>query len=124
MEALKASLREWLELIGLGLEALGVAAILAGTVLAFGRYPLEALRGAGDGDPFARLRRRLGRSILIGLELMIAGDIIRTVVVAPSLPALGALAIVVLLRILLAWTLFLETEGRWPWRSSAEGPRD
>ncbi len=73
-------------------------------------------------DPYPIFRRRLGRGILVGLELMIAGDIIRTVVVTPSLPALAALAIVVLLRILLAWTLFLETEGRWPWQREALSP--
>lgn len=119
---MRERLREAFEIAGLVVEALGVLAVLAAAAVALSGY-LVALGSRRPGvDPYPIFRRRLGRGILVGLELMIAGDIIRTVVVAPSLPALAALAIVVLLRILLAWTLFLETEGRWPWQREVLSP--
>lgn len=119
---MRESLREAFETIGLAVEALGVLAVLVAAAFALAAYLAALFRRRPGEDPYPHFRRRLGRGILIGLELMIAGDIIRTVVVTPSLPALAALAIVVLLRILLAWTLFLETEGRWPWQREERGP--
>jgi uncharacterized membrane protein len=63
-------------------------------------------------------RRNLGRSILLGLEFMIAGDMIRTVVVSATLENIAALALIILIRTFLGITLHLEVEGRWPWQES------
>lgn len=61
-------------------------------------------------------RRRVGRSILLGLEFLVAGDIIRTVAVAPTYASVGVLAVIVLIRTFLSFSLDLEITGRWPWQ--------
>jgi uncharacterized membrane protein len=73
-------------------------------------------------DPFRAYRQSLGRSILIGLEFLIAGDIIRTVAVAPTFYNLGTLAILVVIRSFLSWGLSMEIEGRWPWQAPRGKP--
>jgi uncharacterized membrane protein len=62
------------------------------------------------------VRRRLGRSILLGLEFLVAGDIVRSVVVSPSFQSVGVLAIIVLVRSFLSTTLEMEISGTLPWR--------
>jgi uncharacterized membrane protein len=57
----------------------------------------------------------LGRSILLGLELLVAGDIIRTVAASPTFESVGVLVVMVLIRAFLSFTLELELSGRWPW---------
>jgi uncharacterized membrane protein len=110
-----------MSLIGLGLDALGVLVVSVGAVVALirGLLPQEA--------PFAArypaLRRDLGRAILLGLELLIAGDIIRSVVVDPTLLNVTVLGLIVLIRTFLSMTLQLEVEGRWPWRRPGPGPQ-
>lgn len=80
-------------------------------------------RGPLRGDAaFATYRQDIGRAILLGLEFLVAGDIIRTVVVAPTLDNLLALAIIVLIRTFLSMSLQLELEGRWPWQQAAAHP--
>ncbi len=65
-------------------------------------------------------RRNLGRSILLGLEFLVAADIIKTVAVTPTFTSVGVLAIIVLIRTFLSWSLQLEIEGRWPWQKEEE----
>lgn len=109
--------------VGWTLEGVGVLVIVIGSVIAIarflGQYRLDDERGRAYQD----FRVRLGRSILVGLEFLIAGDIIRTVVVDPTFEALGGLAIIIFLRILLSLSLFLEIEGRWPWQPPRDRPR-
>ena len=73
-------------------------------------------------EPFKFYRQSLGRSILIGLEFLIAGDIIRTVAVSPTFYNLGTLAILVIIRSFLSWGLSMEIEGRWPWQAPRAAP--
>jgi uncharacterized membrane protein len=73
-------------------------------------------------QPFRYYRQSLGRSILIGLEFLIAGDIIRTVAVSPTFYNLGTLAILVVIRSFLSWGLSMEIEGRWPWQPPRGAP--
>ncbi|SIR64890.1 Protein of unknown function [Microbacterium sp. RURRCA19A] len=72
-----------------------------------------------EPDVYSRFRRFLGRSILLGLELLVAADIIRTVAVTPTLASVGVLAAIVLIRTFLSWSLELEITGRWPWQKAA-----
>lgn len=74
-------------------------------------------------SPFRWYRQSLGRSILIGLEFLIAGDIIRTVAVAPTFYNLGTLAVLVVIRSFLSWGLSMEIEGRWPWQAGRSRSR-
>jgi uncharacterized membrane protein len=69
-------------------------------------------------------RRQLGRSIILGLEFLIAGDIIRTVVVADTLANVAVLGLIILIRSFLSVTLFLEVEGRWPWQQAGQREGD
>ncbi len=100
-----------LELIGNGIDVAGVAAIVVGALYAafiFGRN-LHA-----DGN-YRRFRQNLGRAILLGLEFLVAGDIIRTVAVSPTAANVAVLGGIVLIRTFLSTALELELEGRWPW---------
>ena len=100
--------------IGLGIEALGVLVMLLGFVWASLRFA----QNAQQADAYAQYRQRLGRSIILGLEFLIAGDIIRTVVVENTLQSITMLGLIVLIRTFLSITLHLEVEGRWPWQAA------
>ena len=64
-----------------------------------------------------RYRRSLGRSVLLGLEILVAATIIKTVIVEPSVKGMGLLVAMIVIRILLGWTTVLEISGRWPWQA-------
>ena len=72
-------------------------------------------RGPGLGA-YVRYRHGIGRAILLGLELLVAADIIRTVAIDPTFESLGVLAVIVAIRTFLSFSLQLELEGRWPWQ--------
>lgn len=104
--------QEIVDVVGKVLDAVGIVAIVGGlayaTVLAF-RAPEPSAR-------FRRYRQDIGRAILLGLEILIAADIIRTVAIAPTFESIGVLGAIVLVRTFLSFTLELELEGRWPWQ--------
>jgi len=103
-----------IETIGEVIDVLGVAAIVIGIVYA---VVDAAVRGLRRVSPvYTRFRRVLGRAILLGLELLVAADIIKTVAVTPTLDSVAVLAIIVLIRTFLSWSLELEISGRWPWQ--------
>ena len=70
-------------------------------------------------EVYQQYRRLLGRSILLGLEFLVAGDIIRTVAIDPTFASVGVLAIIVIIRTFLSFSLELEITGRWPWQKPA-----
>jgi len=72
-------------------------------------------------NAYSMYRQDLGRAILLGLEFLVAGDIIRTVVVSPTLDNVLVLGLIVLIRTFLSMALQLEVEGRWPWQRAEEG---
>lgn len=106
------SYRELMALTGRVLDAVGVCVIVFGPVIATLRF---VARPSG-GDRYRTYRQDLGRAILLGLEFLIAGDIIRTVGVAPTLENVLILALIVVIRTFLTMSLQLEIEGRWPWQ--------
>lgn len=112
-----------LEMAGIGMEAAGVAVIVLGAAIATVTY-LVRWRKLGATKTYAAYRVGLARSILLGLELLVAGDIIRTVVVSPTLTNVGLLAVIVLIRTFLSFTLELEVTGRFPWQRSPENEPD
>ncbi|MCY0906682.1 DUF1622 domain-containing protein [Arthrobacter sp. H14-L1] len=109
-----------IEAAGQYLDAAGVAVMISGAVISL---PL-ALRGhRPKGTPamasvtlYTAYRQLLGRSILLGLELLVAADIIRTVAVTPTFTSVGVLAVIVIIRTFLSFSLELEITGRWPWQ--------
>lgn len=114
---------DWLDrhlhLAGRLIEAAGIGVIVVGVVLATGLYFAAVLRSGGSAEAFQAYRANLGRGILLGLELLVAADIIGTVAVDPTLYNLGVLAAIVLIRTFLSFSLEVEIEGRWPWRQEA-----
>ena len=106
---------------GLALDLVGVLVVAIGSVLSLARF---LLRGkAKFGESYRLLREDVGRAILLGLEFLIAGDIIRSVVVDPTVENIFTLGLIVLIRTFLSMTLQLEVEGRWPWqRERVEAP--
>ena len=99
------------------LDAIGVLGIIFGAVIASVRLVVRKKIGGADG--YRIYRQDLGRAILLGLEFLIAGDIIRTVAVAPTLENVLILALIVVVRTFLSMALQLEIEGRWPWQRPA-----
>ena len=105
---------ESIETVGKIIDAAGVAAIALGGVLAAGIAIGRLLRRTPN--TYRLFRGQLGRAILLGLELLVAADIIRTVAITPTLQSVGVLAGIVLIRTFLSWSLELEITGRWPWQ--------
>ncbi|MGI9112745.1 MAG: DUF1622 domain-containing protein [Gaiellaceae bacterium] len=106
---------ESIEAIGKGVDLIGVAVLIGGLVLAT-VYALGRLARRETDDAFRRYRHDIGRAILLGLEILIAADIIRTVATFPELRSTVTLALIVLIRTFLSLALELEIEGRWPWQ--------
>jgi uncharacterized membrane protein len=98
------------------IEGLGVLVIVLGLVLG-GIYSLFQIGKGGDGV-FRSYRIRIGRSLQLGLEFLVAADIIRTVTVRPTMQEVLTLGLLVLIRTLLSWSVSVETDGRWPWQSA------
>jgi uncharacterized membrane protein len=110
-------------------EAVGVAILAVGALGAFAVFARDVF-GRAKGA-YVSLRRNLGRVILLGLEVLIIGDIIRTIVVAPTLEEVATLGSIVLIRIVLSFALEVEINGAWPWNmrrarsdSDADGDPD
>jgi uncharacterized membrane protein len=116
-----ADFKDAVQLIAKVIDGTGVVVIVAGLVLASAAFAL-AQRDRRPGPPAYRVyRQQVGKAILLGLEFLVAADIIRTVAVAPSFRGVGVLALVVAVRTFLSFTLDVELEGRWPWQSGQSG---
>lgn len=97
-----------------GVEALGAAIMVLGGFGAFVVF-VRRSRRAQAADAYQDLRRSLGRSILLGLEVLIIADIVRTIIVTPTLESVAVLGSIVVIRILLSFSLEVEIDGAWPW---------
>lgn len=107
--------KDLISIAGYAIETIGVLVIIVGIVISSVRF-LARYREEAEGVAYAMYRRQLGRSIILGLEFLIAGDIVRTVIVADTLANVTILGLIVLIRTFLSYTLHLEVEGRWPWQ--------
>ncbi len=112
------SFQELIELVGKAIDAGGVAIVVVGVAVA----TVLALRRllSKEAGAYESYRRLLGRSILLGLEFLVAADIIRTVAVTPTFRSVGVLAVIVLIRTFLSFSLELEITGRWPWQKKPD----
>jgi len=118
--------QEMIQEIGGFMDIAGVAVMVIGAIvsvpMAMRGYQSRRLpAGAAPLSVYRSYRQLLGRSILLGLELLVAGDIIKTVAVTPTFESVGVLAIIVLIRTFLSFSLELEITGRWPWQKEPEG---
>lgn len=105
---------EVVDVVGSVVDAAGIAVIVVGIVVGSVRYVTGVRTNAVSA--YRHYRVGLGRAILLGLEFLIAGDIIRTVATSPTLLSVGILGTIVLIRTFLSITLNLEVEGRLPWQ--------
>ncbi len=104
-------------ILGYAVEGLGVIIIILGT----GRAVIRYFRTA-ETDLYHGFRRDIGRAMLVGLDFLVAGDIVRTVVVIDSITDVVSLGLVVVIRTVLVFTIHLEVEGHWPWQASQADP--
>lgn len=106
-------------------EVVGTAIIVVGSFAALLAFLARLLRRAASRDAlFAQVRSDLGRSILLGLEFLVAADIVNTVAVEPTVQSLVVLAGIVLIRTFLSFSLEVEIEGRWPWQKAGGSGRE
>jgi uncharacterized membrane protein len=110
-----------LEVIKRVLEIVGASALVVGFVVATIRWVRQYFR-QGWKPAVARYRQALGRVILIGLEILVAATIIKTITLDPTLEGIGFLAIMVAIRPALGWSVVLEMNGRWPWQRPRPKP--
>ncbi len=106
-----------------GFEIAGIAVLVIGSISAGVTYIkswlLERSLPASERLAYSTLRRNLGRAILLGLELLVTADIIRSVTIQASLQSVAALGLLVVIRTFLSWSLEVEIEGEWPWKRAS-----
>jgi uncharacterized membrane protein len=104
-------------------ETVGAGIMIVGGLGAFVVYARRELL-TGTSGAYEGLRRDLGRSILLGLEVLIVADIVRTIIVDPTLESVAVLGAIVVIRIALSFALEVEIDGSWPWRRFRSEPAE
>ena len=112
-----------IEWITVAVEVVGIGIIVIGAAASLVVFLLRIVRSGGREEAIGALRSNLGQSILLGLEFLVAADIINTVAIEPTLESLAVLAGIVAIRTFLSWSLEVEIEGRWPWQQAARAER-
>lgn len=107
------------EVIAVGLETIGVLIIVVGAALSTVTFARALLRHASFESAAHAYRNTLGRTILLSLELLVAADIVGTVVVAPTFTNVGVLALIIAVRTFLSFVLEVEINGHWPWQRTS-----
>ena len=102
----------WTRLIGVGIESFGVAVIVVGIGWSTYVFARDRMRE----EAYNVYKVRIGRTLLLGLELLVAADIVKTIALELTYVSLALLAGLIVIRTFLSWTLVLEIEGRWPWQ--------
>ena len=114
----------WVAYAATGIELLAVVLIVGVIVFATVSYSLKIMARQADMTTYTDFRHRVGRALMLGLEILVAADIIRTVVLDPTLSNVLVLGLLVLIRTFLSWSLVLEIEERWPWQASQGRTKD
>jgi len=112
------------DVVSTSFQVVGMAVLVIGAIIAFVRYLKALPRRSDTPTAYSNLRRDLGKAILVGLELLVAADIIRSVAIDPTFATVGVLGLIVLIRTFLSWSLELEVNGKWPWQSSRSPHED
>jgi uncharacterized membrane protein len=119
MTMLRNVLDTYVPMVVQAIELVGVTIIAVGSAITLAFFLIALLRRMSVEDAIGRFRSDLGRSILLGLEFLVAADIISTVVIDLTLESVAALAGIVFIRTLLSFSLEAEIDGRWPWQRAA-----
>lgn len=112
---------DWIELAALAIELIAVAIIIGAIFYSLFHYLYQSIFDPEEEGQYQKLKVRLGRALLLGLEILVAADIIRTVALEATLESVMVLGLLVLIRTFLSWALVVEIEGRWPWHPKREG---
>lgn len=109
---------EWAALV---IEVLGAGIIVAGVIkVAITRGTVRYLFQLGQPGAYESYKHQLGKTLLLGLEFLVAGDVVRTVALEPTLNNVAVLGLLVVIRPFLSWSLTVEIEGRWPWQARVD----
>ena len=109
-------IREAIETSAAAIELLAVGTIVIAVLHGTVRYFLHLQQRADDA--YERYKVQLGRALLLGLEFLVAADIVETVAVEPTMQNVSMLGVLVVIRTFLSWSIVVEIEGRWPWRAA------
>ena len=115
---------QWIEYAALGIEILAVAIIVVSMLYFTIRYGYQLLRRRDPDSRYRDYKASLGRSLLLGLEILVAADVVRTVALEATLESVAILGLLVLIRTFLSWSLMVEIEGHWPWKSGSGESHD
>lgn len=114
---------EWIEFGSLVIELLAVAIIVGSVFYSSGRFVyMVAAKKKSIRDNYHDYKHTLGAALLLGLEILVAADVVRTVALEPTLINVAALGLLVVVRTFLSWSTVLEIEGRWPWQPKKANP--
>ncbi len=117
-------IRTSVEWAALAIEVLGAVVIVAGVLrVAITRGTIRFLMRVDDPAAYESYKHQIGRSLLLGLEYLVAGDVVRTIALDPTLINVAVLGLLVVVRTFLGWSLSVEIEGRWPWQARKEAAR-
>ena len=111
---------EWIEIAALAIEILAVLIIVVAIGHAVARYSYKVIFRPEEKGLYQELKIHLGKALLLGLEILVAADIIRTVALEATLESVVILGLLVLIRTFLSWALVVEIEGHWPWKSATK----
>jgi uncharacterized membrane protein len=112
-------IREAIEMSASAIEVMAVAIIVVAIVHGTGRYLFHLQQRVEDA--YGRYKVQLAKALLLGLEFLVAADIVRTVALEPTLQNVLILGLLVIVRTFLSWSIVVEIEGRWPWREAGSG---
>jgi len=113
----------WIELVSLGIELIAVIIIVFAVLYGTLHFVFQTLqKQLVARERFRQYKHRLGRALLLSLEILVAADVIRTVALEPTLENVSVLGLLVVIRTFLSWSLVVEIEGRWPWRPKNPEP--
>lgn len=115
MSEIVVTMAEW---CAAALEILGLLVIVSFTVISLLFGALRLAQRTSNDDIFRQVRQGVGRGVLLGLEFLVAADIIHTVAIEFTFRSIGVLALIVLIRTFLSFTLDVELTGKWPWQKS------
>jgi uncharacterized membrane protein len=113
-------MQELFKIAVVAFEAIAVMVLIVGAVLSIGRFVIQVFQRTDRHEVYRNFREGFGLSMLLAVDLLVAADIILTVIIDLTFETLGMLALLVLIRTFLHFVLELEVSGRWPWQSSRE----
>lgn len=108
---------DWIERAAVFIEMLAVVIIVSAILVALLRYLVDLVLNRERDQLYHKLKISLGKALLLGLEVLVAADIIHTVALEATMESVFVLGLLVLVRTFLSWALVVEMEGRWPWQS-------